>query len=90
MSLYSVNIVKPADQVLPTAIALAKEIANNSPDAVQSTKVGLVLAQKHNIEEAFYITAWSPEAKRTYEGKNIKVCNAVSILFFVIKAMLSC
>lgn len=73
-SSYSVNAVVPADQVLSTAIALAKEITKNSPDAVQSTKVALLLAQKYSVEEAFRTHVWSMEAKRVYEGDNIKVC----------------
>ncbi|KAF8635289.1 hypothetical protein AX15_000468 [Amanita polypyramis BW_CC] len=67
-----VNVVTPADRVLPTAIALAKEITNNSPDAVQATKVSLLLAQRQNVDETYYTTVWSPEAKRVYKGKNIK------------------
>jgi enoyl-CoA hydratase/carnithine racemase len=67
-----VNVVVPADQVLPTAIEIAKRITSNSPDAVQSTKLALLLAQKHNVEETFYSHIWSAEAKRVYEGENIK------------------
>ncbi len=74
MCSYSVNTVVPADQVLSTAIDLAKEITRNSPDAVQSTKVALLLAQKYGVEEAFRTHVWSPEARRVYEGDNIKVC----------------
>ncbi|KAF8346096.1 enoyl-CoA hydratase/carnithine racemase [Amanita rubescens] len=67
-----VNTVVPADKVLSTAIDLAKEITRNSPDAVQSTKVALLLAQKYGVEEAFRTHVWSLESKRVYEGDNIK------------------
>ncbi|KAM6498899.1 enoyl-CoA hydratase [Amanita muscaria] len=67
-----VNTVVPADQVLSTAIGFAKAITANSPDAVQSTKVALLLAQKHNVEETFHTHVWSPETKRVGEGENIQ------------------
>ncbi|KAI0050588.1 ClpP crotonase [Auriscalpium vulgare] len=68
-----VNAVVPADQLLPTAIAWAKQIVANSPDAVQSTKRGLVLAAEHgNVERAVIAHAWSPESRRAYTGSNIK------------------
>jgi len=67
-----VNAVVPADQVLSTAIGFAKDITANSPDAVQSTKVALLLAQKHNVEETFHTHVWSPETKRVGDGENIQ------------------
>jgi len=67
-----VNVIVPADQVLSTAINVAKEITLNSPDAVQSTKVALLLAQKHNVEETFHTHIRSPEARRVGQGANIK------------------
>ncbi|PFH47580.1 hypothetical protein AMATHDRAFT_67495 [Amanita thiersii Skay4041] len=67
-----VNTVVPPDQVLPCAISVAKEITANSPDAVQSTKVALLLAQKHNVDETYVTHIWSPETRRVYAGENIK------------------
>ena len=63
----------PADQVLPTAIALAKEITKNSPEAVQSTKVALLTAQEHGVEAAFHTHIRSLEAKRVFDSDNFKV-----------------
>jgi len=67
-----VNTVVPGSKVLSTAISIAQQITANSPDAVQSTKVGLLLAQKHNFAETFTTHAWSPESRRVYKGANIK------------------
>lgn len=69
----SVNRVVPASEVIPAALALAKEIVENSPDAVQATKKGLLLAQQHNLQESVLTHAWSPESKLVYKGENIKV-----------------
>ncbi|KAK2462892.1 hypothetical protein APHAL10511_005090 [Amanita phalloides] len=78
-----VNVVVPADQVLSTAIAIAQEITENSPDAVQSTKAALLLAQEQGVEETFYSHVRGPEAKRVYEGENIKVCICRPRLLFL-------
>jgi enoyl-CoA hydratase/carnithine racemase len=67
-----VNVVVPQADVVSAAIGVARQIAANSPDAVQSTKRGLILAQKHNFEEAVLTHAWSQESKRVYKGGNIK------------------
>lgn len=69
----SVNTVVPGSKVLSTATSIAQQITANSPDAVQSTKVGLLLSQKHNFAETFTTHAWSPESRRVYKGANIKV-----------------
>lgn len=63
----------PPSQVIATAIRTAQQIISNSPDAVQSTKLGLLLAQKHNVSEAVLTHAWSAHSKQVYKGVNIKV-----------------
>lgn len=46
----------------------------NSPDAVQATKRGLINSLQHGgVEEAYLAAAWSPETKQAYAGENIKV-----------------
>ncbi|KAF8799906.1 enoyl-CoA hydratase [Phlegmacium glaucopus] len=67
-----VNTVVPASKVLSTAISTAQQITANSPDSVQSTKVGLLLSQKHNFVETFMTHAYAPESRRVYKGANIK------------------
>ncbi|KAF9458033.1 enoyl-CoA hydratase/carnithine racemase [Collybia nuda] len=67
-----INEVVPAPDVLPTALTIAKQITSNSPDAVQSTKEGLLLAQQLNHREAFLTHALSPVSRRVYKGGNIK------------------
>ena len=74
----------PANQVLSTAISLAKEITKNSPDAVQSTKVALLLAQKYGVEETFHTHIRSSASKRVYEGDNIKVCLVFTPFFGIL------
>jgi hypothetical protein len=69
----SVNYVVAKDQVLPKALEVARQILQNSPDSVQSTKRALLLAKKHNHEDTVLTHAWSPESKRLYKGENIKV-----------------
>ncbi|KAG6873071.1 hypothetical protein C0995_003379 [Termitomyces sp. Mi166 len=46
-----VNRVVPSSEVLSTALAIAQEITANSPDAVQSTKEGLLISQKLNYHQ---------------------------------------
>lgn len=70
---YSVNTVVPSSEVISTAVAIAQEIIQNSPEAVQSTKKGLLLSQRHNFQEMVLTHVWSPESKRVYKGDNIKV-----------------
>ncbi|KJA28330.1 hypothetical protein HYPSUDRAFT_33681 [Hypholoma sublateritium FD-334 SS-4] len=67
-----VNFIVPPSQVIATAISTAQQIISNSPDAVQSTKLGLLLAQKHNVSEAVLTHAWSAHSKQVYKGDNIK------------------
>lgn len=67
-----VNAVVPAPQLLPTALELAKDIVANSPDAVQCTKHGLLLAQQSNHSDSFMTHIWSNFSKRVYRGENIK------------------
>lgn len=70
---YSVNAVVEKPQVLSTALDVARQITLNSPDSVQSSKEGLILAQKHHFEEAVRTHALSAVSKRLYNGQNIKV-----------------
>ncbi|PPQ77554.1 hypothetical protein CVT25_011414 [Psilocybe cyanescens] len=67
-----VNTVVPPSELIPTAVAIAQQIIANSPDAVQSTKHGLLLAQKHNFSESFLTHTWSAHSKQVYKGGNIK------------------
>ncbi|KIM35608.1 hypothetical protein M413DRAFT_449653 [Hebeloma cylindrosporum] len=67
-----VNTVVPASEVISTALATAQQIVVNSPDAVQSTKHGLLLAQKLNFSESVLTHAWSPHSRQVYKGVNIK------------------
>lgn len=69
----SVNAVVPVEQLLPTALGIAKEIVSNSPDAVQSSKHGLLLSQRLNHSESLMTHIWSNFSKRVYKGENIKV-----------------
>jgi len=68
-----VNKVAPKGEALAHAINWAREIVNNSPDAVQSTKRAVVISLQHgNVEQATVANAWSAEARRLYKGDNIK------------------
>ncbi|KIK67565.1 hypothetical protein GYMLUDRAFT_37720 [Collybiopsis luxurians FD-317 M1] len=67
-----VNTVVSPSQVIPEAIRVAESIVANSPDAVQCTKHGLLLAQQYNTEESFIKHTHSPESTRVYQGENIK------------------
>lgn len=67
-----INRVVPAARVLPTALALAAQIAANSPDAVQCTKRGLLLAAGGGGDEgAVLALARSGETARVFGGSNI-------------------
>jgi hypothetical protein len=66
-------MVVPASEVIPVALKTAQQIIMNSPDAVQSTKHGLLLAQKLNFSESMLTHAWSPRSRQVYKGTNIKV-----------------
>ena len=49
-------------------------VEKSSPDAVQSTKRGVLLAGKHgDVEEATAKHALSAESLRHFDGENIKV-----------------
>jgi len=67
-----VNAVVEKSNVLSAALDVARQISSNSPDSVQSSKEGLVLAQKHHFEEAVRTHSLSAVSKRLYNGKNIK------------------
>ena len=70
----SVNEVVPRGKAVETAISWAMKICENSPDAVQATKHGLVLSLlRGSVEEAFTSHAWSEASKKTWAGKNINV-----------------
>lgn len=73
----SVNSVVPSSEVVSEAISIAKAIVANSPDAVQSTKYGLLLSQSNSPEEAFQKHTFSSESGRVYKGENIKVSGAI-------------
>ncbi|KAJ7640168.1 enoyl-CoA hydratase/carnithine racemase [Mycena rosella] len=64
-------VVAPAD-VLPTALEFASQIVANSPDSVQSTKVALLLTQRHSNEETLAVHVRSPETVANFQGANIK------------------
>ncbi|RDB15694.1 Enoyl-CoA-hydratase [Hypsizygus marmoreus] len=68
-----VNDVVPASKVLPVALATAAQIIANSPDAVQSTKECLLLAQRHaDLQDVVTRHAGSVPSTRVYKGVNIK------------------
>ncbi|KAI6106688.1 ClpP/crotonase-like domain-containing protein, partial [Pisolithus thermaeus] len=68
-----INIITSATEVLPTALALAHTITSNSPDAVQSTKEGLLIAQRiGNVDEAVVSHALSGASGRVWNGRNVK------------------
>ncbi|KAF7360428.1 hypothetical protein MVEN_00772900 [Mycena venus] len=67
-----VNVVVPPTDVLPTALDLASQIIANSPDSVQSTKKGILLAYKHNNEETVRVHVNIPETVGYMYGDNIK------------------
>lgn len=68
-----VNEVVPRGKAIEAAIAWALKICENSPDAVQATKNGLILGLlRGNIEEAYASHAWGEASKKTWVGENIK------------------
>lgn len=80
------NQIVPASEVIPAAIAAAKEITLNSPDAVQATKRGLLLSQEFGHSQMLFNHALGTECKRVYKGDNIKVRRQrhyVVLVFFV-------
>ncbi|KAG6835910.1 hypothetical protein H0H93_013473 [Arthromyces matolae] len=70
---YSVNRVVALSDVLPTALSVAQEIVANSPDAVQSSKQGLLLSQKLSVHESQLAHVKGRASTRVYKGDNIKV-----------------
>lgn len=74
----SVNKVVPNGEVLSHAIQWAKDLVQNSPDAVQSTKRAILLSLQHgNVEVATIANAWATESKRNYNSENIKVNHSI-------------
>jgi len=74
LNTYSVNEVVPRGKAIEAAITWALKICENSPDAVQATKHGLMLGLlRGNIEEAFASHAWGEASKKAWVGENIKV-----------------
>jgi enoyl-CoA hydratase/carnithine racemase len=70
----SVNEVVPRGKAVETAISWALKICENSPDAVQATKHGLILSLlRGGIEEAFSSHTWSEASKKVWAGDNINV-----------------
>ncbi|KAJ8092776.1 hypothetical protein PM082_023604 [Marasmius tenuissimus] len=67
-----VNAVVSSSSLLSTAISYAEQIIANSPDSVQTTKVGLLLAQKYDPENAYDLNLAAAESTRMYRGENIK------------------
>ncbi|KAJ8516837.1 hypothetical protein ONZ45_g5899 [Pleurotus djamor] len=69
---HFVNVVTPPNLVLQTALSLADTICQNSPDAVQSTKIGITLFNKYAVDPAYQENVWREESGRVYKGANIK------------------
>jgi len=69
----SVNTIVDPASVLPTALSYARTLTSNSPDSVQSTKEGLLFAQRAHVEGAVQMHALSAASRRLWRGKNIKV-----------------
>lgn len=68
-----VNEVVPRGKAVETAITWASRICENSPDAVQATKHGLMLGLlRGGVEEAFVSHVWSDASKKVWIGKNVK------------------
>lgn len=64
----------PRGKAVETAIAWALKICENSPDAVQATKHGLMLGLlRGGVDEAFTSLAWSEASKKAWVGENVKV-----------------
>jgi len=68
-----VNKVVPRGKAVETAVSWALEICENSPDAVQATKHGLMLGLlRGGVDEAFTSHAWGEPSKKTWVGRNVK------------------
>ena len=71
---HSVNEVVPRGKVVEAAISWALKICENSPDAVQATKHGLMLGLlRGGVDEAFSSHTWSDASRKTWAGENMKV-----------------
>ena len=74
LSISSVNEVVPHGKAVETALVWALRICENSPDAVQATKHGLMLGLlRGGVEEAFASHVWSNANKTVWLGENINV-----------------
>jgi len=70
----SVNEVVPRGKAVEAAISWALKICENSPDAVQAVKHGLILGLlRGGVDEAFLSHVWSDASKKAYAGENMKV-----------------
>jgi len=68
-----VNEVVPRGKAVKTAISWALKICENSPDAVQATKHGLMLGLlRGGVEDAFTSHVWSEASRRVWAGENVK------------------
>lgn len=76
------NKTVPKEKVLSEALSWANVIVrDSSPDAVQSTKRGILLSWQYgDVEEATVKHALSPESVRHFDGENIKVCLELVVL----------
>jgi enoyl-CoA hydratase/carnithine racemase len=66
------KVVPDLKDLLPTALQYAAEIIKNSPDAVRSTKLALLLAKEVGMDESYKMHAGTAIAKEVDEGENIK------------------
>ena len=74
LTIRSVNTVVRRGKAIETAIAWARQICENSPDAVQATKHGLILGLlRGSVDEAVISHAWSDACKKAWTGENMKV-----------------
>lgn len=74
VQLLSVNSIVPAEDVLTTALQWARTITANSPDAVQSTKRGIVASlELGGMEDARLSHVLSGETERLFRGDNVLV-----------------
>ncbi|KAI0783399.1 ClpP/crotonase [Abortiporus biennis] len=70
---HFVNKVVPKSEVLKTALDWARQINENSPDSIQSTKRALLLNNQHaSVEDVVAAHLRSEEAKRAHDSDNMK------------------
>ncbi|KAG6813708.1 hypothetical protein H0H92_008115 [Tricholoma furcatifolium] len=72
-SKFALPEVKRGVVAIQGALAVAREIIANSPDAVQSTKEGLLISQKLDFHSTVLSHSASSASTRVYKGLNIKV-----------------